>query len=282
MIRPMEHPTIDQEQVLDHYLADQLEPEDEAAFEEHLFACADCLRQVQAGEELRRGLAEVAASEAQDRVESTAPSSVMSGSGAPGSGAPGQGDGAPHQSSYQAWRRLAIAAMLIVAPLGVLALRGVDYSRQLASAEEQLGTMRRSLDITRSELETLRRSSSRVRPAAALRLLPLGVSRAGDGAAVPVLEPAEDSDAPWVISLQLAATPEFPLADAYSLRLLDDAGAVRFEAQEVEPTPYESLLVILPQGFLEAGDYVFEVFVFDALAGEPGTPVARLPLRVDS
>jgi hypothetical protein len=60
----MEHPRIDDEQIIDRYLAAQLGPEDEALFEEHLFACAGCLEQVQWGEELRRGLRAVAAEEA--------------------------------------------------------------------------------------------------------------------------------------------------------------------------------------------------------------------------
>ncbi len=274
MIRPMEHPTIEQKGVLDHYLAGQLEPEDEAAFEEHLFTCPDCLRQAQAGEELRRGLADLRGETA--RVPTAAPGDETSGASASTLSFP-----SPPTAPARSWRSLAVAAMLVLAPLGVLALRGVDYGRQLAVAEDQLSTVRRSLDTVESELETLRHSRTRVRPAAALRLLPLGVSRAGEAAAVPVLEPPPEpssgGDTPWVISLELTATPQRPLADAYSLRLLDGDGGVRFHAEGVEPTSYDSLLVILPQGFLEAGDYVFEVF-----AGDPGEAVARLPLRVGS
>lgn len=60
----MEHPRIDDEKVLDHYLVGGLPPEDEALFEEHLFECADCLEKVKWGEELRRGLRAVAAEDA--------------------------------------------------------------------------------------------------------------------------------------------------------------------------------------------------------------------------
>lgn len=60
----MEHPRIDDERILDRYLAGRLSEEDEALFEEHLFECADCLAEVQAGEELRRGLRAVAAEDA--------------------------------------------------------------------------------------------------------------------------------------------------------------------------------------------------------------------------
>lgn len=60
----MDHPRIDDEKILDRYLASRLSPEEEALFEEHLFACADCLHEVQAGEELRRGLRAVAVEDA--------------------------------------------------------------------------------------------------------------------------------------------------------------------------------------------------------------------------
>ncbi len=60
----MEHTRIDEEKVVDRYLAGRLSAEDEAAFEEHLFECAECLEKVQWGEELRRGLQAVAAQDA--------------------------------------------------------------------------------------------------------------------------------------------------------------------------------------------------------------------------
>jgi len=59
----MEHPGIDDEHIIDRYLAGRLGEEDEARFEEHLFECARCFEQVQAGEELRRGLQAMATEE---------------------------------------------------------------------------------------------------------------------------------------------------------------------------------------------------------------------------
>jgi hypothetical protein len=60
----MNHPRIDDDKVVDRYLAGRLPPEDEALFEEHLFECADCLHEVEAGDELRRGLRAVAVEDA--------------------------------------------------------------------------------------------------------------------------------------------------------------------------------------------------------------------------
>ncbi|MEM8963968.1 MAG: hypothetical protein AAGD38_20960 [Acidobacteriota bacterium] len=59
----MKDPRIDDEQIIDRYLAGQLSAEDEAAFEEHLFASQSSLEAVQYGESLRRGLEAVAEDE---------------------------------------------------------------------------------------------------------------------------------------------------------------------------------------------------------------------------
>ena len=60
----MDHPRIDEERVLDRYLAGRLSEDEEALFEEHLFECSACLEQAEAGEDLRRGLQAVAAEDA--------------------------------------------------------------------------------------------------------------------------------------------------------------------------------------------------------------------------
>lgn len=60
----IDHPRIEREEIIDRYLAGRLPAEDEASFEEHLFACSACLEKVKWGEELRRGLQAVAAEDA--------------------------------------------------------------------------------------------------------------------------------------------------------------------------------------------------------------------------
>lgn len=61
---PLAHPEIDAARLVDRYLAGRLDEDTEARFEEHLFACADCLDAVEAGEDLRRGLRDVATEDA--------------------------------------------------------------------------------------------------------------------------------------------------------------------------------------------------------------------------
>lgn len=60
----MDHPRIDEEKIVDRYLVGRLSSQEEALFEEHLFACETCLEAVEAGDELRRGLRAVAAEDA--------------------------------------------------------------------------------------------------------------------------------------------------------------------------------------------------------------------------
>ncbi len=60
----MEHPWIDEGHVVDRYLSRRLSADEEERFEEHLFACEVCLGEVEAGEELRRGLGAVAVEQA--------------------------------------------------------------------------------------------------------------------------------------------------------------------------------------------------------------------------
>ena len=60
----LDHPRIDDEKVVDRYLAGRLTAENEARFEEHLFACDACLAEVEAGDQMRRGLREVVAQDA--------------------------------------------------------------------------------------------------------------------------------------------------------------------------------------------------------------------------
>ncbi len=57
----MKHPEIDEESVVEHYVAGKLSPGQVAQFEEHYLDCAECIRAVEDAERLHRGLTRVAA-----------------------------------------------------------------------------------------------------------------------------------------------------------------------------------------------------------------------------
>lgn len=63
-LNPLNHSRIESEHFIDRYLSGRLPEEEEALFEEHLFACADCLAEVRSGEDMRRGLRAVAVEDA--------------------------------------------------------------------------------------------------------------------------------------------------------------------------------------------------------------------------
>lgn len=57
----MDHRTIEEENVVERYVAGKLEPEDAACFEEHYLDCAACIDAVEDAERLHRGLGRIAA-----------------------------------------------------------------------------------------------------------------------------------------------------------------------------------------------------------------------------
>lgn len=58
----MLHTQIEHEEVVEHYVRNQLTPEDHQAFEEHYFTCEECFEKVQAMERLVAGVQELARS----------------------------------------------------------------------------------------------------------------------------------------------------------------------------------------------------------------------------
>ncbi len=204
----MEHPRIDDDQIIDHYLVGQLPPEDEAAFEEHLFECSDCLEKVQWGEELRRGLRAVVT---EDITRATA------------------------AFSWMAWlrqlgtaQRAGLASFALVLALLPAAL--VWQQARLGGARSALGGA--------SELS---------QPIGDLTVISMGVVR--DAEVVELrLDPAKEA---VLLSLEL------PTVDAarYRVTLRDAAGNVRWRGDDLEPNLYDTLMVVLPSTYLDAGSY---------------------------
>lgn len=214
----MDHSRIDDERIVDRYLAGRLPPEEEALFEEHLFECADCLEQVEWGEELRRGLGAVAAEEAARAAAAGGLASL----------------------GLVAWLRSRRPAKLA-------ALAGLGLALALLPA---------LVLWQRAELVRLREAGPRVaaggsglaRPTGDLFVVPLGVVRdAGD---VAVIRSHPEKDA-VLLSLELPPGP----AARYRVTLLDAAGEVLWSGDGLEPNLYDTLLVALPSSYLTPGSY---------------------------
>lgn len=204
----MEHPQIDDEHVIDRYLAGRLSDAEEQRFEEHLFVCSSCLEQVEAGDEMRRGLRDVAAEE-----------------GIRAATALGLWAGLRRRPGSQLAALAALVAVFVTLP-------AVIWWQQL-------------------ELSRLRATGGFSAPTAEVQLASLGVTRAEE---LPELRPDPSKNA-LVLSLELPPGP----AARYSVTLLDATGATLWQAHELTPNLYDSLMVVLPSGFLSPGTYRFRV-----------------------
>ncbi len=240
----MDHPRIDEEEILDHYLAGRLPAEEEARFEEHLFECAECLEKVRWGEELRRGLREVV-------TEDAARAGVALG--------------------LVAWlRRRRPAQLVALATLATMALALVVLPSAIVL--RQRGKLRGLQEEAREAGRGAAAASGGVaRPLSDFLVVSLGVVR---GAGAPEVElrsnPAKDA---VLLSLELEAVG----AASYRVTLRDEAGGVLWRGEDLAPNLYDTLLVALPSAFLAPGRYRITV---EAHAAGGVEPAGEVRLRV--
>ncbi len=228
----MEHPRIDDNKIIDHYLVGQLSPDDEAAFEEHLFECTDCLEKVQWGEELRRGLRTVA-------TEDTARATVALG--------------------WMAWlRQLGSARRAGLASLALLVtlLPAVVLWQQVELAQ------------LRSRAAG---SSALTEPIGDLAVLSMGVVRDAE----PVEVRVDPEKAAVLLSLELPRVD----ADRYRVTLVDVDGSVQWRGDDLEPSLYDTLMVILPSTYLVPGSYRITI---EAMSSAGASSAGELEFRVVS
>jgi hypothetical protein len=297
----MDHTYVDENQVAERYLMGKLSPGEAALFEEHSLGCQECLDRLEAAEELRLGLRQVAAREAANLVVQASLLARL----------------ARLARSRQAGLALAALLVLLVLPTGLLMRRVGQLGDELDRTREALarrgpatasppappgpragtaapgpspGTApgassplpddeRRHLE---EELAAERRRSRQLadalagagRPQVNLPILTLGPERSAAGA-----QPATRLDlAPataWVVlSLELpeAAYP------AYRATLLGPDGGVRWQGSGLTADAAGSLALGLPARLLAAGDFRFRVEGVPA-AGRP-VPVAVYAFRV--
>lgn len=227
----MEHPQIDDEKVIDRYLAGLLGAEEEASFEEHLFACADCLEQVQWGEELRRGVRAVAAEE----VARVAVSRGLLSLG------------------LVAWLRSRRPGQL--AGLAGLALALVVLPVVVLRQQTELSRLRSAVSSPAS--------AGLTQPMGDLAVVSLGRVR-GTGDEVVEIRPEPRKEA-VVLSLELPMT----VAPRYRVTLRDGGGEVRWRGEGLEPNLYGTLLIVVPSAFLAPGSYRITLEGLSAAGTEP-------------
>ncbi len=240
----MDHPRIDEEQILDRYLVGRLSAEEEALFEEHLFECADCLEKVRWGEELRRGLRVVAAQEAgQAAARATAFVGLL------------------------AWLRRRRPARL-----AGLALLGLTLVLALVALPAIL--LRQRLELRQLREATQKASApsgALTRPVSDLLVVSLGVVRGAGSGEVKLR--LDSTKAAVLLSLELETVD----AARYRVTLSDEAGHVLWRGEDLEPNLYDTLLVALPSTFLAPGRYRITV---EGLTAGGVEPAGEVRLRV--
>ncbi|MEM9556562.1 MAG: zf-HC2 domain-containing protein [Acidobacteriota bacterium] len=250
--RAMVHPRIDDERVVDRYLAGRLDAEDTARFEEHLFACDACLAAVEAGEQLRRGLQAVAAETMVAAETVLAAETVAAADSAHARGLIALG--------VLAWLRrrpgmLAAVTLLVVLLPAALVWQQLELQRLRSAAE------RPAFD----------------QPTADLQLVPLGVVRDAGPTLLQI-----DAERPLVLlSLELPSTGA--RLETYRVELRGGASMddLVWRAEGLEPTLYDSLLIALPARSLVPGDYRIVVGAETAAGGDADEQVLELRV-VDS
>lgn len=213
----MEHPRIDDERIVDRYLVGRLPSEDEALFEEHLFECADCLGKVQWGEELRRGLRAVAA---EDAARANVSRGLLS-------------------LGLAAWLRSRRPARLA----GVVGL-ALIFALMLAVVLWQQAELHRVRGLARQAASA---GSGLAGPIGDFLVVSLGVVRGGG---VVEIRPDPEKEA-VLLSLELPTAAAAP----YRVALHDANGEVLWRGDDLMPSLYDTLTVVLPSTYLAAGSY---------------------------
>jgi hypothetical protein len=262
----MNHPEIEEHQVIDRYLMGQLPPEEAERFEEHYLSCPQCLDQLALGESMQRGFKRAAGQDV----------AVLA---------------VTRQLALFAWlarlgrsRQAAVLAMALLVVV-VAVLPGSLALRRLGEVDQELAETRRALDQEReraaagsrtgaeveklrSELAARQRDLTREREARDQAAEQLAQSRVPQGN-VPILfldavrGGGSSTEGPthrlrrppaggWAV---LALQVDPPLARSYQVTLRDAGGRELWRGKDLQPNEMETLSLSLPGSLLEPGNY---------------------------
>lgn len=218
----MQHPEIESECLIDHYVRNTMPPAQRQAFEEHFLDCPQCLDQLEMASSLRQALREsvVEAATVSPRVES-----------------PARRDG---WLGWFGWRWVQVGAF---ACLAVTAATSIVFFRQAQSA--------------RSELASLQSDYARVREGATALASPpmsyvLGQSRGG----VESKEIALPRDRRWMVFSVEMDTTQYPV---YRATLTDSSGKQVWQEDQIQPVSPDAIAVTAPSNVLAPGAYTLTI-----------------------
>jgi hypothetical protein len=279
----MDHPYIEEQDVIRRYLADRLSDDERSRFETHYVDCEECLEALELEQGFREGLQDVATVEATRAVErGLFLRLLLSRSG-----------------------RALLAtglAVLVALPLGVLLIRNRTLGQRLAAAEEALARpvpppqapetgsgeeeqrAREDRDRLAGALDQERRARAAAeeqlaraeKPRINLPVFILAATRGEEGASEDlnrlVLTPGQD----WVVlAVELALTEH----ETYRATLRTTGGQKIWSGDGLQPDGQGALTVAFPSQLLPSGRYSLDVE--GRTAAGSWEPVTRLPLRVE-
>lgn len=275
----LDHSYVEENDLIQAYLAGRLSESERDAFEAHYFACETCLENLETANGLREGMRQVAAEDIARTVEARAGLSLLAG-----------------LATLSRWRRLALAGgLLLLAVLPGLWLfeRNRGLERQMAEASAEAERQRAALetrlhDLEQAGAEDRRRLAEKLaeepqviretaaQPQVNVPLFLLAAVRSGE-------EPGREP----VNQIPLAATTTSVILTAelatvdyttYRATLADAAGKEVWQARGLRPDSRDTLVLLLPASMLPPG--IYQLTIEGAQTGGPWFTVAGYPFRV--
>lgn len=237
----MDHPQIEEQQIVDRYLAGRLDAAETEQFEEHYLSCQQCLGELELAEAFGDGIRLAAA---EDALKTAVARRV----------------------GFAVW-----LAQAVRSPRGGLmaALVMVLVALPLAFSVYQ----RSELRARDAELAAARA------PQANTVVLGLSAERGGPGEAPSVRLRLPEAPGWIVLSLDLERPPlDHTAFESYRVRLFDAEGSVLWTGETLKPNHLDALAVSLHTSFLAAGDY--ELRAEHLRAGNDPVPAGRFAFRV--
>jgi hypothetical protein len=276
----MDHAYVEEHGLIERYHRGLLDPEEETRFEEHYFACQECMEQLELARGFQRGLQAMAAEDAARAVLGAGLFAWLARRG------------------RLAQLGLTLAVLLAAAALPALWLLGEN--RELRQARQEQTEEQRQTEAARRDAEARLAASERQRQEDRRDLeqrlaqaqkspgTPAGPAPEKARPLVPTVllltalrdEPGEPAatfagNAPVTLAVDAGADPGFA---SYRVTVTGAGDRTLFRQDGLRPNALEVLMVSFPAGFFPPGDYRLTV---EGL--RPGAPPADLgshPFRV--
>lgn len=227
----MDHPRIDDEDIVGRYGRGELEGEEADAFEDHLLVCTVCQRALESEERFAEGIRTLG-----ERGEL------------------GEAETGPESSAQRApsgkWA-LAWAASVLLALLPTWFVLRQNQALEDRLVEATKASEPASSMASTAELEALREQLKKAtRPRVDAPILRLAPTRSAGSESEPVHRLTLSAEPEWII---LLLEPPEPLAERYTLELEGPEGESAWEQESAVPDARGALPILLWSEDLEAG-----------------------------